>query len=129
MGAGTLTPPTADLLPQATLTRLWDAYPGSESKAERDYAIRAACDYAAAVARGADPEGPVSEAARELAAAREALRMAMARARGVALAALESGAFEKSIAEQLGVDRMTVRNWQGKRRNKARSESSGINAG
>ncbi|QYC55115.1 helix-turn-helix protein binding domain protein [Mycobacterium phage Boilgate] len=115
MGAGTLTPPTGRLS-QATLTRLRDAYPEPENKAERDYAIKAARDHAAAVARGADTEGTVSEAARELAAAREALKMAMARARGVALAALESGAFEKSLAEQLGVDRMTVRDWQGKRR-------------
>lgn len=122
MGDGTLTPPPAGRLSQATLTRLRDAYPEPESKAERDYAIRAARDYAAAVARGADPGGTVSEAARELAAAREALKMAMARARGVALAALESGAFEKSIAEQLGVDRMTIRNWQGKRRRRKKQQ-------
>lgn len=55
------------------------------------------------------------EAGRRLATARAAARTALAEARTQALAALSAGAPEVAVARILGVDRMTIRTWAGKR--------------
>ena len=52
--------------------------------------------------------------ANELQAARSAEASAIARAKNAALAALATGATEVAVAEALGVNRLTIRNWQGK---------------
>jgi hypothetical protein len=50
-----------------------------------------------------------------LRAAREAQQDALEAARAAALDAIAHGTPESVIATELGVDRMTVRKWQGKR--------------
>lgn len=62
------------------------------------------------IARGDDLE----TAAHFLREARVALDAAMEDARMAALDALANGATEVSVAERLGVTRMTVRKWRGK---------------
>lgn len=52
---------------------------------------------------------------RRLKAARRAEQKAYHDAQVAALGALADGATEVSVAQTLGVDRMTVRKWQGKR--------------
>jgi len=47
--------------------------------------------------------------------AREALAKAMGEAEAEALRALAAGTPESAVARTLGVDRMTVRKWAGKR--------------
>jgi hypothetical protein len=54
-------------------------------------------------------------AGEELKAARKAANAAYADAQRAALAALHAGATEVAVADVLGVDRMTVRKWAGKR--------------
>jgi hypothetical protein len=54
-------------------------------------------------------------AADELQTARTAHAAAIARAKAAALAALAAGATEVAVAQSLGVNRLTIRNWQGKR--------------
>lgn len=54
-------------------------------------------------------------AGEKLSAAREALKAAMDAARIAALNSLEHGTPESVVAQELGVDRMTVRKWAGKR--------------
>ena len=51
----------------------------------------------------------------ELAVAREQTVLALAAARQIALLAVADGMHEAVVADQLGVDRMSVRAWQGKR--------------
>ena len=46
---------------------------------------------------------------------RAALHKVMTHAREVALRALQEGHSEVAVAEKLGVDRMTIRRWAGKR--------------
>jgi transposase len=53
--------------------------------------------------------------ARNLAKARDAVAEHLEFARMSALAALKDGMPEAAIAKHLGVDRMTVRKWAGKR--------------
>lgn len=62
--------------------------------------------------------GPASlhKAGRQLAKARGAQRKALDDARTEALAAVAGGLSEVDVAHILGVDRMTVRKWRGKRR-------------
>lgn len=55
------------------------------------------------------------DAGRRLGQARRIEERAMKRAREVALKALERGETEVGVARMLGVDRMLVRKWAGKR--------------
>lgn len=48
-------------------------------------------------------------------AARRELDYAMAQAKEVALRAIDEGASELRVSRDLGVDRMTIRKWAGKR--------------
>lgn len=57
----------------------------------------------------------LTHVAKRLAAARTKLDAEMDKAREVALDALGSGATEAEVARIVGVDRMTVRKWLGKR--------------
>jgi ParB-like chromosome segregation protein Spo0J len=58
----------------------------------------------------------VKRAARNLAAARARLNVAVQEAKRVALAELANGETEKDLAVALGVNRLTIRDWQGKSR-------------
>lgn len=57
----------------------------------------------------------LERAGRKLRSARKALNDAMDTAEHAAREAWEAGATEVEIARTLGVDRMTVRKWRGKR--------------
>lgn len=57
----------------------------------------------------------LARAGRALRLARQREQEAYEAARVVAIAAWENGATEVEIARELGVDRMTVRKWRGKR--------------
>jgi DNA-binding NarL/FixJ family response regulator len=57
----------------------------------------------------------LDKAAARLRAAREAEAKAFEEARLAALDCIEQGWSESGIAQDLGVDRMTVRKWAGKR--------------
>ncbi|AXH46877.1 HTH DNA binding protein [Mycobacterium phage Aminay] len=96
-------------LPAELRANIEETYPGPGGKREREAAFAAARAY---LATELDAVG----AGAQLAEARAALKDAMAAARIVALLEIEGGAFEKYVAQDLGVDRMTVRDWQGKRR-------------
>jgi ParB-like chromosome segregation protein Spo0J len=61
----------------------------------------------------------VRRAARNLAAARARLNVAVQEAKRVALAELANGETEKDLAGALGVNRLTIRDWQGKSRKAA----------
>lgn len=63
-------------------------------------------------ARGLDALG---EAGRRIESTRAAAGEALAEARRLAADAVASGASEHSVAKALGVNRMTVREWLGKR--------------
>lgn len=52
----------------------------------------------------------------DLARAKAAMQTARDRARQVAHAALDAGHAEAAVARLLGVDRMTIRAWTGKRK-------------
>lgn len=54
-------------------------------------------------------------AGRRLGRARTALQLAVDGARQAAIAALSEGVSEAEVSRTLGVDRMTVRKWAGKR--------------
>jgi hypothetical protein len=56
----------------------------------------------------------IKNAGRNIKAARGSLAVAMALARDEAFAALRAGASEVAVAKALGVDRNTIRRWQGK---------------
>jgi hypothetical protein len=60
------------------------------------------------------PHTEVARAARNLAAARSRLEVAMADAEHAAIAAYDAGDPETVIAANLGVNRLTVRKWLGK---------------
>lgn len=51
----------------------------------------------------------------DLARARAAITTARTRARKVAMDAINAGLSEVEVARRLGVDRMSIRNWTGKR--------------
>jgi transposase len=57
----------------------------------------------------------LKRAGRKLRSARKAAQDALVAAQSAALAALAEGATEVEVAKSLGVDRMTVRKWAGKR--------------
>lgn len=57
----------------------------------------------------------VEAAGQRLSAAKTELDAAYANAREVGLSAIAAGGKEATVARTLGVDRMTVRKWQGKR--------------
>lgn len=57
----------------------------------------------------------LERAGRKLRSARKAQKDAMEAARLAALEALAQGYTEVQVADTLGVDRMTVRKWNGKR--------------
>lgn len=57
----------------------------------------------------------LTKAGRKIARLRADLAAAMAEAREIALTALQGGETEVDVARELGVDRMTVRKWRGKR--------------
>lgn len=57
----------------------------------------------------------LDKAGANLRSAREALQAAMEAARRAALDSIEHGTPESVAASELGVDRMTVRKWAGKR--------------
>lgn len=57
----------------------------------------------------------LDEAGQQLAEARAAADTALQRARTLAVAAAADGYPEATAARRLGVDRMAVRNWLGKR--------------
>jgi DNA-binding CsgD family transcriptional regulator len=57
----------------------------------------------------------LTHAGNRLGKARLKLAELMAEAQRIALDAIGSGATESEVARLLGVDRMTVRKWQGKR--------------
>jgi DNA-binding CsgD family transcriptional regulator len=57
----------------------------------------------------------LTHAGKRLARARAKLDAEMESAREIALDSLGSGATEVEVAKELGVDRMTVRKWAGKR--------------
>jgi hypothetical protein len=52
---------------------------------------------------------------RNITAAREKLEAAMEEGRGAALEAIASGNSELAVAQQMNLNRLTVRRWQGKR--------------
>jgi hypothetical protein len=56
----------------------------------------------------------LTKAGRNLKAARDDLAAAMHLARDEAFAALRAGASEVAVAKALGVNRSTIRDWQGK---------------
>lgn len=57
----------------------------------------------------------LQHAAQQLREARQSTQNAFNRAKSAALVALANGAAEATVARELGVDRMTVRKWAGKR--------------
>lgn len=57
----------------------------------------------------------LGEAGANLRAAREAQQAALEAARAAALDSLANGTPESVVSQELGVDRMTVRKWAGKR--------------
>lgn len=79
-----------------------------DNTAERDAALKAAVAY---LLGELTPE----TMGRRLAAARTAEASTLAAAKQVALLAIEDGAAEATTARQIGVDRMAVREWLGKR--------------
>lgn len=60
-------------------------------------------------------ETAVQATARQVALARKVLEFVMEQAKEVALEELAKGATEAGVARDLGIDRMTIRKWAGKR--------------
>ncbi len=85
---------------------LAEEYPGADGKKIRDEVLDTAREYL----RG---EVTVAEVGEELADARLELATAIAAAKTVGLLAIENGGLEQSTARELGVDPLTVRDWQG----------------
>ncbi len=85
--------------------RLAEEYPGAAGKEIRDEVLDTAREYL----RG---EVTVTEIGEELADARQELATAIAAAKVIGLLAIENGGLEQSTARELGVDPMTVRDWQ-----------------
>lgn len=84
---------------------LAEEYPGADGKKIRNEVLDTAREYL----RG---EVTVKEIAEELADARLELATAIATAKVVGLLAIENGGLEQSTARELGVDPVTVRDWQ-----------------
>jgi hypothetical protein len=88
---------------------LAEEYPGADGRKIRDEVLDTAREYL----RG---DVTVAEVGEELADARLELAAAMAAAKAVGLLAIENGGPEQSTARELGVERLTVRDWQVQRR-------------
>ncbi|MGB0435439.1 MAG: hypothetical protein ACPGIJ_00485 [Mycobacterium sp.] len=89
---------------------LAEEYPGEDGEKIRAEVLDTAREYL----RG---EVTVTEIGEELADARLELATAIAAAKVIGLLAIENGGLEQSTARELGVDRLTVRDWQiGRRR-------------
>lgn len=86
---------------------LAEEYPGAEGERIRDEVLDTAREYL----RG---DVTVAEIGEELADARLELATAIAAAKAVGLLAIENGGPEQSTARELGVDPVTVRDWQRK---------------
>ncbi|ASR85921.1 hypothetical protein SEA_NIKLAS_37 [Mycobacterium Phage Niklas] len=82
-------------------------YPGPENEHRRRAAIEAAARY---LCDDLDAEGMGDE----LAEAREVYEAATAAARMVVLLSIEDGASELSLANRMGINRLTVRKYRGK---------------
>lgn len=65
--------------------------------------------------RGGGMTGELDKAGRKLQSARKAQEAALESARLAAIDALAQGFTEVEVSKTLGVDRMTVRKWAGKR--------------
>jgi len=89
-------------------TDLARRYPDSEDAAVRDAALHAAVRYIGGYLTPAD-------VGKTLAKARAKADEAMAAARQVAVMAVDDGAPEATTARDVGVDRMALRKWLGKR--------------
>ncbi|PJE22361.1 MAG: hypothetical protein CK431_17015 [Mycobacterium sp.] len=94
------------------VTQVWpsvaERHPDAEDAATRDAALVAAARYLAGALTPAD-------AGRTLARARARATAALAAARQVAVMAVADGASEAETARDVGVDRMALRRWLGKR--------------
>lgn len=106
--------PAVDDLDEEQWTRFADVwrdvgarYPDPDEQAERNAALTAAVQFILA-------ETTPAEAGRALDQARTAQIEALAAARQVAIMAVEDGAYEHVVADELRVTRRTVRKWQGK---------------
>lgn len=88
--------------------RLAEEYPGADGERIREEVLDTAREYL----RG---EVTVTEIGEELADARLELATAIAAAKVIGLLAIEDGELEQSTARELGVDPMTVRDWQRRR--------------
>jgi hypothetical protein len=86
-------------------------YPDDEGSANT--AVNAAVRYLKTdrSARGAT----IESVAEDIAEARGASAFALAVARGTVVAAVADGWSENALAQALGLDRMTIRKWRGKR--------------
>ena len=89
-------------------TNIDTLYPDPDDQDSRDAALSAVVQY---LLGDTDPE----EAGRALRRARDAEMMAMAAAQQIATMAVEDGAPVAPTARTIGVDRMTVLKWLGKR--------------
>jgi hypothetical protein len=88
----------------AEADRIAERYPDPDDQEERDTAFAVAVAYVL----GDDTLDSVGRRVR-------AGRRALIEARQIAVMAIEDGASEASAARDLGVDRMTIRKWRGKR--------------
>lgn len=88
---------------------LAEQYPGPDGADDRETALTATTQHILG-------ETDLLAAGNELAHARAALRWATVQARTLARLAVADGVSEVETAARLGVDRMTVREWLGKRR-------------
>lgn len=93
-------------------TRVWDhieqRYPDPDDQDERDAALSAAVQYLLG-------DTTTTQAGDELLRARQRAAEALAAARQVAVMAVEDGRPEATTAREIGVDRMALRGWLGKR--------------
>lgn len=101
----------ADQVPRydAMVAALAGLYPGDEHAHE----LKSAADTATRYLLG--DEGATRRVAADLAEAREQTEAATAAARALILLAAEDGATEVGLAADLGIDRLTVRKYRGKK--------------
>ncbi|AHY26860.1 LamD-like protein [Mycobacterium phage ZoeJ] len=91
---------------EAMAARIDALFPGDRGH-ERQAALKAAARFLLG-------DLTVSGAGDDLDLARRAEQEAAAAARAVAILAIENGASEQGTAREMGVDRLTVRKWNGK---------------
>ncbi|AYR01102.1 hypothetical protein SEA_LEMOND_37 [Mycobacterium phage LeMond] len=92
-----------------TLEAIEADMPGDENAHRRQAAIEAAGRYLC------DDEGVAEAVGDELAVAREEYERATAAARMIVLLSVEDGASELSLSQRLGINRLTVRKYRGKK--------------